>query len=76
MAKPPTDRELFTRRLAADFICQSVQYVDKVRKLGLLPAYYLGPPEQSRDRKRVVQARRTVLFKRSDLLALLERVPQ
>jgi hypothetical protein len=76
MPTKPSDRELFSRKLAAEFLCSSVQYVDKCRKLGLLPAYYVGPRAQSRDPKRVVQARRKVLFKKSDLLALLEAVPQ
>ncbi|MGD0467483.1 MAG: hypothetical protein ABSA54_03830 [Terriglobales bacterium] len=69
----PSDRELFTRKLAAEFLCSSVQYVDKMRSLGLLPAYYVGPKAQSRDPRRVVQARRKVLFKRADLEALLEK---
>ena len=72
LAKPAA-RELFTRKLAAEFLCSSIQLVDKYRQLGLLPAYYVGPKAQSRDPRRVVQTRRKVLFKRSDLEALLEK---
>ncbi len=71
LAKPT---EYFTRKEAAEFLRSSVQLVDKYyRQLGVLPAYYVGPKAQSRDPRRVVQARRKVLFKRSDLEALLEK---
>ena len=77
MAKTPanlvTDREWFTRKLAAEHICSSVQLIDKYHNQGLLPYYYVGPRAQSRDPRRRVQARRKVLIKCSDLEALLEK---
>jgi hypothetical protein len=70
---PSNESEFLTRRHAAELIDSSEQLIDKYFTQGLLHKYYVGPRAQSRDPKRVTQARRKVLVKRSELLALLEK---
>jgi hypothetical protein len=68
--------ELLSRRHAGELIDVSEQTIDKHISQGRLKAFFVGPREQSRDPRRVTQKRRMIRVRRSDVLALLEAVPQ
>jgi hypothetical protein len=72
----PPAAELLNLRHAGALIEVSDQTLLKHIRQGRLRAYYVGPPEQSRDPKRLTQARRMIRVRPADVLALLEQVGQ
>jgi len=68
--------EVLSPRHAGELIDVSDQTILNHIRQGRLPAFYVGPREQSRDPRRVVQRRRMLRVRRSDVLALLEAVQQ
>jgi hypothetical protein len=72
----PLSAELLSLRHAGELIDVSDQTISKHIRQGRLKAYFVGPREQSRDPRRVTQARRMIRVRRTDVLALLEQVAQ